>query len=145
MNISSIVGSNNSLLPWTGLGKTAPTSQQLAEVDARTKADLDLIDATFDKAIRGDQKAVVLLMQADMFDPTVEKPNFSDFYGFQPIVQKSLSGRRNSASRSTCSMATVTSSTRIARWQLARSGLTSTVCATRCPIWPASQSTVPPG
>ncbi len=88
MNISSIVGSNNSLLPWTGLGKTAPTSQQLAEVDARTKADLDLIDATFDKAIRGDQKAVVLLMQADMFDPTVEKPNFSDFYGFQPIVQK---------------------------------------------------------
>lgn len=83
-----VVGSNNSLLPWTGLGKTAPTPEQLAEVDARTKADLDLIDATFDKAIQGDQKAVVLLMQADMFDPTVNEPQFSDFYGFQPIVQK---------------------------------------------------------
>lgn len=83
-----VVGSSNSLLPWTGLGKTAPTSQQLAKVDARTEADLDLIDTTFDKAVRGDQEAVVLLMQPDMFDPTIEKPNFSDFDGFQPILQK---------------------------------------------------------
>jgi hypothetical protein len=29
---------------------------------------------------------VVLLLQADMFDPTVANPSFTDYYGFQPIV-----------------------------------------------------------
>jgi hypothetical protein len=81
-----VVGSNNSLAPWTG--QTAPTPEQLTEEQNRTAADLDLIDDTFDKAIEGGQKAVVLLMQADMFDPTVLNPKLADFIGFQSIVQK---------------------------------------------------------
>ena len=88
-----VVGSNNSLDPWTGLGQAAPTPEQLAEVQARTNADLDLINDTFDKAVRSQQKAVVLLMQADMFDPTVPDPKLAN----------------------TCSTATVTSLTRINR------------------------------
>ena len=81
-----IVGSNNSLVPWTG--NTAPTPKQLAEAKHRTAAGLRLIDETFDQATNNKQRAVVLLMQADMFDPTVSHPQFTDFSGFQPIVRK---------------------------------------------------------
>jgi hypothetical protein len=80
-----VVGSNNSLVPWTG--KTAPTTEQLAEVQARTAADLKLIKETFAHAKDEDSKAVVLMMQADMFDPTVSNPVFADWAGFQTIVQ----------------------------------------------------------
>jgi hypothetical protein len=81
-----VVGSNNSLAPWTG--NSAPTPEQLNEVHKRTAADLTLIDQTFEKAIKNHQRAVVLLMQADMFDSTVPNPQFADLSGFQPIVQK---------------------------------------------------------
>lgn len=81
-----IVGSNNSLVPWTG--NTAPTPKQLAEAEHRTAVSLRLIDETFDRATNNKQRAVVLLMQADMFDPTVSNPQFADFSGFQPIVRK---------------------------------------------------------
>jgi hypothetical protein len=81
-----VVGSNNSLVPWTG--HTAPTTEQLDEVHQRTAAALSLIDNTFDKATKEHQRAVVLLMQADMFDPTVPNPQLADYSGFQPIVQK---------------------------------------------------------
>jgi hypothetical protein len=67
-----VVGSNNSLVPWTG--HTAPTTEQLDEVHQRTAATLSLIDSTFDKATKEHQRAVVLLMQADMFDPMVPNP-----------------------------------------------------------------------
>lgn len=59
-----VVGSNDSLLPWTG--NTAPTPAQLAEVQRRTAATLRLIDQAFNQAIKEKQRAVVLLMQADM-------------------------------------------------------------------------------
>jgi hypothetical protein len=78
-----VVGSNNSLAPWTG--QTAPTPEQTAEVQQRTTATLDLINQTFDSA-RG-QRAVVLLMQADMFDPTVPNPSLTNYSGFQEIVR----------------------------------------------------------
>jgi hypothetical protein len=79
-----IVGSNNSLAPWTG--KTAPTPEQTAEVLNRTAADITHIHEAFADARRDHQSAVVLLTQADMFDPTVTNPSFADYYGFQPIV-----------------------------------------------------------
>lgn len=110
-----VVGSNNSLEPWDGRGQTAPTPEQLAEVKARTEADLKLIDATFDKAIQSHQKAVVMLMQADMFDPTVNQPDINHFQAFNPLCRKSLNGRRNSVRPSICSTATVTSLTTISR------------------------------
>jgi calcineurin-like phosphoesterase family protein len=78
-----VVGSNNSLAPWTG--QTAPTPEQTAEVQQRSVATLDLINETFDSA-RG-QRAVVLLMQADMFDPTVPNPTLTNYSSFQEIVR----------------------------------------------------------
>lgn len=80
-----LVGSNNSLVPWTG--QTAPTPEQLAEVEARTQAAVRLIKDTFAHAAEEDSSAVVLMMQADMFDPTVPNPVFAEWSGFQTIVQ----------------------------------------------------------
>jgi hypothetical protein len=80
-----VVGSDNSLLPWTG--QTQPTAAQSAEEQSRTQGVLDLINETFDAS--GGQRAVVLMMQADMFDPTVPTADRTEAnYGaFRPIVQ----------------------------------------------------------
>jgi hypothetical protein len=78
-----IVGSNNGLAPWTG--RTAPTPEQVDEVRQRTAATLDLINETFDRA--HGQRAVVLMLQADMFDTTVANPSFANYSGFQEIVR----------------------------------------------------------
>ncbi|MDX6237528.1 MAG: hypothetical protein QOG10_2343, partial [Kribbellaceae bacterium] len=80
-----IVGSNNSLAPWTG--KTAPTPEQTAEVLGRTAAVIQSIRDTFAQARAQHNKSVVLLTQADMFDPTVTNPTYADYFAFQPIVQ----------------------------------------------------------
>jgi len=82
-----VVGSNNSLLPWSGLGLTEPTPEQRLEERARTAADLALIHNVFERATDDGNRAVVLQMQADMFDPTVPAPSFDDYSAFQPIVQ----------------------------------------------------------
>jgi hypothetical protein len=89
-----IVGSNNGLVNWTG--KTAPTVEQLAEVQSRTASDIALINETFDHATEEHSRAVVLMVQADMFDPTLPCPSapatpcppvFSQWNGFQTLVQ----------------------------------------------------------
>ncbi|HET9650115.1 MAG TPA: hypothetical protein VFP34_18060 [Microlunatus sp.] len=80
-----IVGSDNGLAPWTG--KSAPTPEQTAEVLGRTASVIHEIRTTFDWARRARASAVVLLTQADMFDPTVTDPRFADSYAFQPIVE----------------------------------------------------------
>lgn len=64
-----VIGSNNGLNPWTGLGNKAPTAEQAAEVTARTQAVLEWIDETFDEAVDEQLRGVVLAMQADTFDP----------------------------------------------------------------------------
>ena len=64
-----VIGSNNGLAPWTGIGFTTPTPEQTAEVDARVAATLDWIDATFDAAEDAGLLGVVLAMQADTWDP----------------------------------------------------------------------------
>jgi hypothetical protein len=79
-----VVGSDNGLLPWTEFGDSEPTPEQAAEVQHRTQGVVDLINQTFDRAGRGGNRAVVLMMQADMFDGTPEEP---DFGAFRPIVQ----------------------------------------------------------
>lgn len=80
-----IVGSNNSLAPWTG--NTGPTPAQSAEVLARTAAVLESIRDTFRQARDAHNRSVVLLTQADMFDPTVPNATFADYSAFQPIVR----------------------------------------------------------
>ena len=62
-----VVGSNNGLAPWSGLGLAAPTAEQLAEVDARIEAATDWVDEAFDLAAEKDARGVVLMMQADTF------------------------------------------------------------------------------
>jgi hypothetical protein len=81
----NIPGSNNSMAPWTG--NTAPTPEQASEVLGRTAAVIGTIRNTFSAAKVGHNKAVVLLTQADMFDPTVLNPSFADYYAFQAIVK----------------------------------------------------------
>lgn len=80
-----IVGSNNSMANWTG--KTAPTAAQLAEVQARTAADVAAIKAAFAQASDEGNEAVVLMLQTDMFDPTVPNPIFSEWSAFVPLVR----------------------------------------------------------
>ncbi len=88
-SVLNIQGSNNSLLPWSGLGETAPTAEQLAEVEHRTDAVLDQIHTTFADADRRDDRAVVLMTQADMFDPSqfaAASANPEAVSGFREIV-----------------------------------------------------------
>ena len=82
----NITGSNNSMLPWSGLGNTAPTPEQVTEVRERTAADIQEITDTFRKARENRDRAVVVLTQADMFDPTVI-PTQENFGAFKPLVQ----------------------------------------------------------
>ena len=65
-----VIGSNNGLAPYTGLGNTTPTAEQTAEVDARVAAARDWIDATFDAAEDAGLLGVVLAMQADTWPET---------------------------------------------------------------------------
>lgn len=79
-----LVGSNNSMANWTG--RSAPTPEQAAEVLGRTSAGIELLRDTFDGARARKDRAVVLLTQADMFDPTYS-PTFAQTYAFKPVVQ----------------------------------------------------------
>jgi hypothetical protein len=65
-----VIGSNNGLSPWTGLGQTTPTPAQAAEVQSRVDATLRWIDSTFAAAAAGHRRGVVLAMQADTWSPT---------------------------------------------------------------------------
>ena len=80
-----IVGSNNGLAPRTD--STSPTPAQTAEVLGRTASAIQVIRDTFRAAKNDDLRAVALMTQADMFDPSVENPSFAGSYAFQPIVQ----------------------------------------------------------
>ncbi len=88
-SVVNIQGSNNSLLPWSGLGETSPTPEQLAEVEHRTDAVLNQIRDTFADAGRRNDRAVVLMTQADMFDPSLlaaATANPETVSGFREIV-----------------------------------------------------------
>ena len=89
-SVLNIQGSNNSLQPWTGLGETTATPEQLAEVEHRTDAALAQIRKTFADAERRNDRAVVLMTQADMFDPSLlaaATANPDIMSGFREIVQ----------------------------------------------------------
>lgn len=80
-----VVGSNNDRAPWTGLGHTAPTPEQLTEESDRMAAAIDLVADTFARARRTNARAVAIFQQADMFDPSYQ-PTW-DVSAFQPLVQ----------------------------------------------------------
>jgi hypothetical protein len=128
---ADIVGSNNSMAPWTG--QTAPTPQQAAEVLGRTAATIQEITDAFAEARHEHQRAVVLLIQADMFDPTVANPSFADYYAFQPIV--AAIARESAAYKGPVYLfnGTVTCTTRTSRSEPGRPGCRFTGSASRCP------------
>lgn len=64
-----VIGSDNGLSPWTGIGNAAPTAEQIEEVDARIAAAIAWVDETFDAAQQRDLRGVVLAMQADTWNP----------------------------------------------------------------------------
>lgn len=82
-----VVGSNDDLAPWTGLGNTTTTPQQVAEEHARMDAALANLHAAVTTARQQHSGAVVLMQQADMFDGTVADPQISDYSAFKPLVQ----------------------------------------------------------
>ncbi len=82
-----VVGSNNGRQPWTGLGRTTATPEQLAEEQARMANGIAVVRSTFAQARQRHDRAVMVLLQADMFDPTFT-PNFAtDISAFKPLVQ----------------------------------------------------------
>ncbi|PRY59268.1 Calcineurin-like phosphoesterase [Knoellia remsis] len=81
-----VVGSNDGTQPWTGLGLTAPTPEQLAEQDARMESALRTVREAFADARRRQDRAVAIFLQADMFDPTYDVP-LSNVSEFTPLVQ----------------------------------------------------------
>lgn len=64
-----VVGSDNGLAPWSGLGHTSATQAQQDEINGRIDAAVEWIHAMFDQAQDADTRGVVLMMQADTWDP----------------------------------------------------------------------------
>jgi hypothetical protein len=63
-------GSNNDLSPWTAPFNTAADkAAQSLERQQRTAADIRWLQAAFDTARANNDKALVVLTQADMWDP----------------------------------------------------------------------------
>ncbi|HET7723018.1 MAG TPA: hypothetical protein VFK68_00130 [Propionibacteriaceae bacterium] len=81
-----VVGSNDDLYAWTGIGQTTPTAQQVAEEKARMANAVALVRSTFADARQRHDRAVALFLQADMFDPTYAV-TWADDSAFQPLVQ----------------------------------------------------------
>jgi hypothetical protein len=82
--VVDVPGSNNDWAPWF---EQPRTSSQVAEVENRIKANLAWLDRIFDKARDSEAKAVVIGIQADMWDPEIEgDPNAYDH--FQSFVQE---------------------------------------------------------
>ena len=83
---ADVTGSNNGLQPWTGLGETEATPEQRAAVRDRVSADIDALHDAFAAARDRHDRGVVVMQQADMFDPTYT-PTWDDISAFQRWVQ----------------------------------------------------------
>lgn len=81
-----VVGSNDDLYAWTGIGNTVATPEQVAEERARMNNAIALVKATFADARQRNARAVALFLQADMFDPTYNV-TWADNSAFQGLVQ----------------------------------------------------------
>ncbi|MCO4252665.1 hypothetical protein [Pseudarthrobacter raffinosi] len=148
-SVVNVQGSNNSLLPWSGLGETTPTPEQLAEVEHRTDAVLGQIRDTFTDAERRNDRAVVLMTQADMFDPSLlaaAAANPETVSGSGRSLRPSLKRPTALTARSISSTATATSLPRTSRWRKAHHGWRSTASPPRmtCSASPWTDRPTPP-
>ncbi|MFM9917140.1 MAG: hypothetical protein ACKVOX_15125 [Rhizobacter sp.] len=79
-------GSNNDGLPWTGIFNNP--SAQAKEVQERTDADLRWLKNTFDKAESRRARAVVIALQANMWDPEALAAGGDGLFNYTPFVRK---------------------------------------------------------
>jgi hypothetical protein len=79
-------GSNNDTSPWTGI--FANPGAQAEEVANRNGANLRWLEAAFDKASEEHAKAVVIALQADMWDPEAIAAGGAGLDKYTPFVQK---------------------------------------------------------
>jgi hypothetical protein len=80
----NVPGSNNDWSPWF---EKERGNAQIEEVTRRTAADVEWLDHIFDRAESGNAKAVVIGIQADMWDPAITGDP-SQYDHFTPIVQE---------------------------------------------------------
>ena len=79
-------GSNNDTLPWTG--NFIDPAAQAKEVAERTDADIRWLQAAFARAEARHAKAVVIGLQADMWDPAAAAAGGDGLYAYTPFVRK---------------------------------------------------------
>jgi hypothetical protein len=82
--VLNVPGSNNDWAPWF---EQPRTQSQIDEVANRTAADLTWLDHIFDLAQKSKAKAVVIGIQADMWDPEIEDDP-AEYDHFTSIVQE---------------------------------------------------------
>ena len=82
-----VVGSNDDLAAWKGLGQTSATPAQTAEERQRMATNIAALRQTFADAKKHHSRAVSISLQADMFDPTYDVP-FENNSAFQPLVRE---------------------------------------------------------
>jgi hypothetical protein len=82
----NLPGSNNDGLPWTGSFNN-PVAQG-REVQERTDADLRWLKAAFDKAEAHHARAVVIALQANMWDPEALVAGGDGLFNYTPFVKK---------------------------------------------------------
>jgi hypothetical protein len=82
-----LVGANDDLEPWTGLGYDRTIREQVAEEDGRLTNAIGILESTFAAARQHHDRAVVILEHVDMFSPTfIPKAETIDS-PFAPLVQ----------------------------------------------------------
>jgi hypothetical protein len=81
-------GSNNDTLPWKGgTGQFLDEPARQREAAERTAADLRWLRAAFAEAKEEHARAVVIGLQADMWDPEALAPGGDGLSAYQPFVQ----------------------------------------------------------
>jgi hypothetical protein len=86
----NVPGSNNDGLPWSGgTGAFLNEAARQQEVAERTAADIRWLRAAFKKASAGGQiKAVIIALQADMWDPAALLPGGDGLNAYDGLVQE---------------------------------------------------------
>ena len=82
--VANVPGSNNAMQPWTG--NTEPTAEQAAVFEARNSANIAELHQAFAEAKAAGDRGVLVMQQADMFDPTYV-PTPADISYFTEWIQ----------------------------------------------------------
>ena len=82
----NVPGSDNDTLPWTG--DFANSSAQDREVAQRNDANMRWLQAAFEEAEARHARAVVIALQADMWDPAALAPGGDGLDAYRPFVQQ---------------------------------------------------------